>query len=108
MADNFFKGWIELHGPDGVTNYIHMLGAGHFKYFLLKHRNLYKFSQQGWESLNSLIKQFYFRRTQQGGFCGVRDQENSRILPIVKWMQRKLWWLKKKVERRDTKKLNNN
>ena len=55
-ADLFFIKWVELHKADGVTNYIHMLGSGHFKYYLEKHKNLYIFSQQGWESLNSLIK----------------------------------------------------
>ena len=61
---------------------------------------MYIFSQQGWESLNSLIKQFYFRRTQQGGFGGIRNVENSRIVPIVKWMQRKVWWQNEKVKAR--------
>ncbi len=104
-ADDFFKLWIKLHDIDGITNYIHMIGAGHFKYYLQKHGNLYKFSQQGWESLNSLIKQFYYRRTQQGGYSGIKNKENSRILPIVKWMQRKLWWLHKKVEQREMKQI---
>jgi hypothetical protein len=34
LADNFFLGWIKLHKGDGVTNYIHMLGSGHFQYNL--------------------------------------------------------------------------
>jgi hypothetical protein len=99
-ADEFFINWIELNNKDGVTNYIHMLGSGHFKHFLTQHRNLYAYSQQGWESLNSLIKQFYFRRTQQGGNSGTRDTKNSRIIYIIKWVQRKLYWQFQKVEYR--------
>ena len=99
-ADSFFSNWVELHQAEGVTNYIHMLGSGHFKYYLEKHRNLYIFSQQGWESLNSLIKQFYFRHTQQGGFGGVRDVVNSKVVPIAMWMQRKIWWQSEKVKKR--------
>ena len=29
----FFSKWIDLHGEDGVGNYIHMLGSGHFEYY---------------------------------------------------------------------------
>jgi hypothetical protein len=86
LADTFFLSWIDLHDKAGVTNYIHMLGAGNFTYFL-----------KSWESLNSLIKQYYFRKTQQGGFGGIRDVENSKIIPIAKWFQRKLWWQHEKV-----------
>ncbi len=35
-ADDFFSKWVELVGYDGVTNYIHMLGAGHVCYYLKK------------------------------------------------------------------------
>jgi hypothetical protein len=35
-ADDFFKSWLHLTGYDGVTNYIHMLGTGHNRYFLQK------------------------------------------------------------------------
>ena len=88
-ADDFFMYWKDLHNEDGITNYIHMLGSGHFKHFLTQHRNLYAFSQQGWESLNSLIKQFYFRRTQQGGFGGSTDSEPSKIIPHCGRLQTK-------------------
>eukprot|EP00978_Attheya_sp_CCMP212_P011442 scaffold28222_cov63-Attheya_sp.AAC.3 len=37
--------------------------------------NLNKYSQQGWESLNALIKAFFFRRTNRGG--GQRGQEQA-------------------------------
>jgi hypothetical protein len=36
-----------------------MLSSGHIKYYMEEHRNLYKYSQQGWESLNSKVKQFF-------------------------------------------------
>lgn len=39
-------------GQEGITNCIHMLGSGHIVYYSEVHRNLYKFSQQNWESLN--------------------------------------------------------
>ena len=35
-------------GKEGLTNYIHMLSISHISYYMKEHRNLYKFSQQGW------------------------------------------------------------
>ena len=68
-----------------------MIGAGHLSYYLQKWRNLYRYSQQGWEALNSQIKTIYFRRTQRGGNKG--DGEfNSKVEPIGKWLQRSLFW----------------
>jgi hypothetical protein len=93
LADDFFLGWITLHQGDGVTNYVHMLGSGHFRYYLQEWRNLYRYSQQGWESLNALIKLFYFRRTQRGGHGGKKDEPNSKIKPIARWISRRLFWL---------------
>eukprot|EP00978_Attheya_sp_CCMP212_P043783 scaffold291542_cov56-Attheya_sp.AAC.1 len=72
--DVFFQLWVNLHQHEGVTNYIHMLGAGH----------------QGWESLNALIKAFFFPRTNRGGG---NQNEKSKLVPIAKLLQRRLMWL---------------
>jgi hypothetical protein len=50
-TDEWFQRWTDLEGWEGCTNYTHML---------FHHRNLYIFSNQSWEALNSLIKQVYF------------------------------------------------
>ena len=63
-VDLFYTIWVDLHGMDGLTNYIHMMGAGHVGYYLRLYRNLYRYSQQGWEAMNDKIKTFYFRHTQ--------------------------------------------
>jgi hypothetical protein len=34
LIDDFFELWIRIFGSHGVTNYLHMLGAGHVHYFL--------------------------------------------------------------------------
>ncbi len=57
--DNFYVTWIDLLLHEGVTNYIHMLGAGHIGEYLLHHQNLYEHSQQGWEVFNALLKTFF-------------------------------------------------
>jgi hypothetical protein len=91
-ADKFFQAWIQLWQKEGVTNYMHMIGAGHISDYLYKWRNLYRYSQQGWEAMNSLVKTFFFRRTNHGG--GVRGpSKKSRLIPIARWLQRRLMFL---------------
>ena len=91
-ADRFFQAWLQLWQVEGITNYIHMMGSGHIAEYLFKWKNLYRYSQQGWEALNSLIKTFFFRRTNHGG--GVRgDSKKSRLIPIARWLQRRLIFL---------------
>jgi hypothetical protein len=55
--------WEELYGDTHITNYIHIIGSGHLPYFAKKYGNLYRFSQQGWEALNQMIKHYYFNNT---------------------------------------------
>jgi hypothetical protein len=72
-----------------------MLASGHVKYYMGVHRNLYKFSQQGWESLNSKYKQVFFRHTQRGGNFGkgVEENELSYLFSVMKAFQRELLWI---------------
>ena len=88
LADNFFSIWVNLHGSEGVTNYIHMIGSGHISYYLFQWRNLYRYSQQGWESLNHYIKTVYHQRTQKGGSQGTTGGPSSKVKGIGVWMQR--------------------
>ncbi|KAI2505453.1 hypothetical protein MHU86_8976 [Fragilaria crotonensis] len=92
-ADKFYQAWLQLWQKEGVTNYLHMMGSGHIADYLYKWKNLYRFSQQGWEAMNSLIKTFFFRRTSHGG--GVRGAGNkkSRLIPIARWLQRRMIFL---------------
>lgn len=101
LMDEFFEKYVSLTGVEGITNYIHMLGSGHIKYYMSIHRNLYKFSQQGWESLNSKFKQVFFRHTQRGGNYGkgVEENEHSYLLSVMKAFQRELLWISGDAER---------
>jgi hypothetical protein len=93
LTDDWFATWVKLVGRDGLTKYTHLVALGHLAFYMREWGNLYKYSQQGWESLNSLIKSVYFRRTQHGGHGGKPKQPNSRVSPIPRWMQRKLFLL---------------
>lgn len=94
-ADLFFQDWVALHGREGVTNYIHMIGSGHICEYLIYWGNLYSHSQQGWEAFNSLLKTYYFRRTLRGGSGGGKHNQGkkSRIVPIARWLSRRMMWM---------------
>jgi hypothetical protein len=94
-VDNFFEEYIKILGVEGITNYIHMLGSGHVKYYMQEHRNLYKYSQQGWESLNAKFKQVFFNHTQRGGNSGKYSEESERsyLFSVMKAFQRELLWI---------------
>jgi len=92
-VDMFFVTWVSLLSHEGVTNYIHMLGAGHIGEYLLHHRNLYKHSQQGWEAFNALLKTFFFWRTGRGGAGNRGTGIKSKIIPIARWLSRRVLWL---------------
>ncbi len=64
-VDVFFQQYINIVGVEGITNYFHMLGSGHVKYYMVEHHNLYKYSQQGWESLNAKYKQVFFNHSEE-------------------------------------------
>jgi hypothetical protein len=67
-----------------MTNYFLMIGSSHMTYFLCEWRNHYQYMQMGWEALNSLIKNIYYRRTQWSGHTGDGTRKNSKLVPIAK------------------------
>ena len=79
-CDQFNVHFLSLHGANVSTNYIHYLSSGHFYEYMCKYRSLYIYSQESWEATNNLIKSFYFRRTQRGGFCGKHGKKVSYCL----------------------------
>ena len=89
-VDTFFQLYMEFIGRRGITNYFHMLGAGHVAHYLKICGNLYIHSQQGWEAYNSFLKVFYFRRTTRGGGRG--NSDCNRIRQLARWNGRRLVW----------------
>ena len=74
-----------------MTNYIHMLGAGHLRDFLSLYRNLYKYSQQSWEYNNHRACGIYHKHSQNGG-NGAKEEDKSQILPIFRCNSRVWMW----------------
>ena len=69
--------YFALTGRDRMTNYFHLIHAGHYLYFLLKYRNMYWYPQQGWENINGRIKKIFHDNTQKGGSQG----GSSKLVP---------------------------
>jgi hypothetical protein len=100
----FFCEWLKLAGEEGVTNYIHMIGSGHIRFYLTRYRNLYKFSQQGWEQLNKRANGIYHRHSQKGGNGSGRahagaELAKSQIYPVFRFFVRTWMWKTKHGEK---------
>ena len=78
-ADKWLNNYIRLTGRDGMTKYIHLHKSGHWAYFLMKYKNVYKCSQQGYENVNGGMKSDFLRKSQKGG--GKRG--TSKLEPIM-------------------------
>ena len=61
--------------------------------YMVRWGNLTKYSQQGWEALNSLIKLFFFQRTNKGGCRSGLDGTKRKLLLIGQLMQRRFFWI---------------
>ena len=91
-VDEFVNVWIKIFGEKGMTNYIHYLSAGHITSYLREYRNLSKYSNQGWEALNSSAKCYYFRATNKGGGGGTGVRIKTKLRAIALWLQRRILW----------------
>jgi hypothetical protein len=95
--------WLDLLGTEHMTNYLHVIGSGHVTYFARKYKNLYRYSQQGWEAFNQLIKHFYFNNTNHGGSAGNGGKNaagqyvngtisGDHCRPLMRLCQRTIMW----------------
>ena len=91
--DLWFNDYVSLCGDAGCTNYTHLLAAGHILFYMERWGNLSNFSNQGWESLNAMIKTYFFRATNRGGGGGKGERTKTKLIAIGKWLQRRLMWL---------------
>jgi hypothetical protein len=90
-ADHFMGEWADLYRLAGISNFIHMFTSGHFMWFI-EYQHLHQLSQQGFESLNTLLNSFFFRQMQWGGFTAMHKTK-SKMLLVSHWLQRRLLWL---------------
>ena len=90
-VDAWFCKWVQVYGKEGCTNYTHMLSSSHIMRYMQEWRCLHRYSQQGWEALNALLKAYFFRRTNRGGLAK-NSARKSKLLGIARWLQRRMMW----------------
>jgi hypothetical protein len=80
-----------VYGKEGCTNYTHMLSSSHIMQYMQEWKRLHRFSQQGWEALNAIIKAYFFRRTNRAGLSN-NSTKKTKLLGIARWLQRRIMW----------------
>jgi hypothetical protein len=90
--DLWAENWVAMNGKEGCTNYTHLLTC-HATYFLRRWRNLYRYSNQGWEYQNKRIRNRYHHHTTRGGSTGTKGGRSSKIKPIGLWFLRIMYWM---------------
>jgi hypothetical protein len=90
-VDAWFRDWVKVYGKEGCTHYTHMMSSSHVMRFIQEWKFLHRFSQQGWEALNALIKAYFFRRTNRGGLSK-NSTWKSKLQGIASWLQRRIMW----------------
>ena len=93
----FFTGVVREHGGEVVSNYMHMIGAGHFHDFMQRYGGLKKYSNDGWEALNADLQWWFHHCTQRGGNQGKGEFEKI-ALSLCRRTMRKLYLRTNKAE----------
>ena len=80
----------------GVTNYFHYIGSGHLMWMIRRYGNLWRFCNEGAESMNSLVSKRYNQHNNKGGNKQACESgPKKKCLPfevIGKWLGRLTAW----------------
>ena len=76
-CDIFAAIFLEIFEPKHITNYFHMLFAGHITEMMIEHGNLNQYTQQGWEGLNGVYKQALYKLSNRGGATGCGGEKGK-------------------------------
>ena len=93
LCGDFMGKWVTLTGTRNVTNYVHMIGAGHVIFYLIIFLNLFKYSNQGWEAMNQKLKRVYINNTHhRGNVGGAKLLKKGHVDPLWKYLARTMMW----------------
>ena len=92
LGNAFLSQWVDMFGSAHMTNYLHIVGAGHFFYYIDRYRNLARFANQGWEALNQRFTRRYHFNSNHGGANGTNGISGKHCLPLMRWCLRYTLW----------------
>jgi hypothetical protein len=86
-----------IGGKDnGATNYFHYLGSGHVIWMVKRYGNLWKYCNEGVESLNSVASKRYNMFNNKGGYKSTRrgdmKQKCNPFEVLAAWLARLSMW----------------
>ena len=76
-ADIFCRLFVGKFGATDLTNYIHNIQRGHYRFHLRRHKNMYRFSNVCLEAYVKVVKLYLQRRTVHGGNAGKTSSDGS-------------------------------
>ena len=85
--------YCDLLPENNITSYIHLIGAAHLTYYLLLHRNLARFQQQGWEQMMKLVHHYCCNNTNHGGSQGNSNgnlKKGEHCHPLMRSFRRRI------------------
>jgi hypothetical protein len=89
--------WIQdIAGIKGVTNYFHYYGSGHILWLIRRYGNLWRYRNEGVESLNGILSLRYNKFNNKGGHKNSSKGEEkvcSEFEVLGAWMERVSMWV---------------
>jgi len=82
-ADEFGRFFRALLGVLAETNYVHDLTSAHFRPFLERYGNVFRFSGIGFESYIGVVRSYALRRTQRGGHKGGKNERQKTTIAMA-------------------------
>jgi hypothetical protein len=80
----------------GVTNYFHYLGSGHIIWMIKRYGNLWRFCNEGAESMNGMASKRYNMFNNKGGYkSSVKNEMKQKCAPfevLGDWLARLSMW----------------
>ena len=94
--DRAYTKLLEIAGIEGLTNYFHYFGSGHVIWLTRKYGNLWRYRNEGVESMNGILSLRYNKFNNRGGNKGSNIDGNNEKCDAFEvlgsWMARLVMW----------------
>ena len=91
-----YKHLLQIAGIEGLTNYFHYFGSGHIVWLTRTYGNLWRYRNEGVESMNGVLSLRYNKFNNRGGNKGSNLDGNNEKCDAFEvlgsWMARLIMW----------------